>query len=63
MTNAKLSPELEEKLSRTRQMILDATAHYGEPTMTLEELRAKLDEEMGDRNLSDLIIEQRRGRG
>ena len=29
MTNAKLSPELEEKLRRTKQIILDATAHYG----------------------------------
>ena len=63
MTNAKLSPEMKEKMERARQVILDATAHYGEPTMTLEELRAKLDEEMGDLNLSDLIIEQRRGRG
>ena len=63
MTNAKLSPEMKERMERTRQIILDATAHYGEPTMTLEELQARLDEELGERNLSDMIIEQRRGRG
>ena len=60
MTKAKLAPELEEKLMRRRRLILDATAHYGEPTMTLEELQARLSAEMGERNLSDMVIQQRR---
>ena len=60
MTKAKLPTELEKKLMLRRRLILDATAHYGEPTMTLEELQARLSAEMGESNLSDVVIQQRR---
>ena len=60
MKKATLPPEVEEKLMRTRRLILDATAHYGEPTMTLEQLQSMLSAGMGDDQLSDMVIQQRR---
>ena len=48
------------RFKRTAAMADAALAHYGEPTMSLEELRAALDEELGDISLSQVILENRK---
>ena len=38
----------------------EAFKKYGEPTMTLDELREEMAKEFGGKSLSDLVIEERR---
>ena len=45
---------------RTAALIKEALAHYGEPTMTLEELQQALSEALPGVSFADWIIEDRR---
>jgi len=46
-------------LKQTKEVVRLALAHYGEPGMSLEELRAALKAELGDVSLSEEIIKNR----
>ena len=48
-----------DKVARATKLAKKALEKYGEPTMTLEELREKLDKQLKGISLSDLIIEER----
>lgn len=48
-----------KEVARGRKLAYEAIKKYGEPTMTLAELRAALDKELKGISLSDLIIEDR----
>jgi len=47
------------RIRRATEMARDALAHYGEPTMTLEELRQAMAEALPDVSLSDWFIKDR----
>ena len=51
--------ELDAKLRQTKQSIREALKDRPKPSMSLDELRRLLDEEMGEKLLSDFVIEQR----
>lgn len=46
-------------VTKATKMAHEALKHYGEPTMTLAELRVVMDKELKGISLSDLIIEAR----
>jgi hypothetical protein len=48
-----------DKVRRTAQLAERALRHYGEPSMSLEELRTTLDRELKGVSLSELIIKER----
>ena len=48
-----------KKVAKARKMVDKALRKYGEPTMTLVELRAALDQELQGVSLSELIIKDR----
>ncbi len=48
-----------KKVAKARKMVDKALRKYGEPTMTLAELRAALDQELQGVSLSELIIKDR----
>ena len=48
-----------DKVARATKLAKKALEKYGEPTMTLAELRETLDEQLKGISLSDLIIEER----
>ena len=47
-------------VAKAAKMVDQALSKYGEPTMTLAELRAALDQELQGVSLSDLVLEDRR---
>ena len=47
------------KVARATKLAKKALEKYGEPTMSLAELRETLDEQLKGISLSDLIIEER----
>ena len=47
------------KVAKARKMVDKALRKYGEPTMSLAELRAALDRELQGVSLSELIIKDR----
>ena len=51
------------RLEEVRKSIQYALKDINRPNMPVEELRARVDEEMGDMRLSDFIIRQRDDRG
>ena len=54
---------MEEALRQARKSIRHALKGADIPEMSAEELRARVDEEMGDIMLSDFILRQRDDRG
>ncbi len=48
-----------KEVARATKMVDEALKKYGEPTMTLAELRAALDRELQGISLSELIIKDR----
>ena len=48
------------KIRRATESAKEALAVYGEPTMSLQELRARLKEELGDVLLSEEAIKNRK---
>jgi len=48
-----------DKVRRTAKLADRALEHYGEPTMSLDELRATLDRELEGLLLSELLIKER----
>ena len=54
---------IEEALRQARKSIRHALKGADKPGMSVEELRARVDEEMGDLMLSDFIVRQRDDRG
>ena len=48
-----------EEMEQLERDIHSVLGQWGPPTMTLDELRAMLDEKLGDVSLSDMIIEMR----
>lgn len=56
---AGLSRRDAQAAKRAKKSALEALRHYGKPTMSLEELRAALAAELGDRSLSDFVIAER----
>ena len=48
-----------KEVAKARKMVAQALGHYGEPTMTLVELRAAMDKELKGISLSELIIKER----
>ncbi|MBI4288845.1 MAG: hypothetical protein HY671_10505 [Chloroflexi bacterium] len=48
-----------DKVRRTGELAYKTLASYGEPTMTLSQLRAALDQQLGDVSLSDFVIKER----
>lgn len=48
-----------DKVKRARALAAKALEHYGEPTMSLAELRATLDRELGGVSLSEIILKDR----
>jgi hypothetical protein len=54
---------IEETLKQARKSIHHALKDINRPSMSVEELRARVDEEMGDMRLSDFIVRQRDDRG
>ena len=50
------------KVAAATKMAKQALEHYGEPTMTLAELRAALDKQLKGISLSDLIVKEREAR-
>ena len=46
-------------VEKARKMVDRALKHYGEPTMTLAELRVAMDQELKGISLSELIIKER----
>jgi 3-methyladenine DNA glycosylase AlkC len=54
---------MEETLKQVRKSIQHALKDINRPSMSVEELRARVDEEMGDMRLSDFIVRQRDDRG
>ncbi len=47
------------KVAKATKLVQDALAQYGEPTMSLEELRQELNNQLKGISLSDLIVEER----
>ena len=47
------------KVARATKLANKALEKYGEPTMTLEELRKALNEQLKGISLSDLIVKER----
>ena len=54
---------MEEALRQARKSIRHALKDTDSPRMSVEELRARADKEMGDLMLSDFIVRQRDDRG
>ena len=54
---------MEESLKHVRKSIHHALKDTNMPCMSVEELRARVDDEMGDMRLSDFIVRQRNDRG
>ncbi len=50
----------EAKVRKATAMAEEALRHYGEPTMSLEELRRRVDAQLGKISLSKLVIKDRR---
>lgn len=48
-----------KKVEAATKLAVQALQHYGEPTMTLAELRAVLNKQLKGISLSDLIIKER----
>ncbi|MCY3544734.1 MAG: hypothetical protein OXH22_11945 [Chloroflexi bacterium] len=48
------------ELPDTPQWIYEMAKRYGEPTVSLDELRKMMDEELNGESLSDFVIEERR---
>jgi hypothetical protein len=48
-----------DKVAKATKLVKDALAQYGEPTMSLEELRRELNKQLKGISLSDLIVEER----
>lgn len=56
----KLDAKLNEpKIKAASELARRVLSHYGEPTMSLAELRAALDQRLGGVSLSELIIKDR----
>ena len=51
------------RIEEVRKSIQHALKDINRPSMSIEELRARVDEEMGDVRLSDFIVRQRDDRG
>ena len=51
------------RIEEVRKSIQHALKDNNRPSMSVEELRARVDEEMGDVRLSDFIVRQRDDRG
>lgn len=49
-----------DEVRRTEAMVINSLKKYGEPTMSLEELREVLSRELKGISLSDLIIKERK---
>ena len=47
------------KVAKATKLVQDALAQYGEPTLSLEELRQELNKQLKGISLSDLIVEER----
>ena len=47
------------KVAKANKLAKQALERYGEPTMTLAQLRAALDEQLKGISLSDLIVKER----
>lgn len=47
-------------LPDTPQWVYEMVKRYGEPTVSLDELRKMMDEELNGESLSDFVIEERR---
>ena len=47
------------KVAKTTKLAHKALERYGEPTMTLEQLRAVVSEELKGISLSELVIQER----
>ena len=47
------------KVARARKMVDKALRKYGEPTMTLAELRAAVHEELKGISLSEFVVKER----
>ena len=48
-----------EKVKKTVKLADRSLSLYGEPSMSLEQLRATVDKELGDSSLTELIIKER----
>ena len=48
-----------KKVAAATKLAHEALKHYGEPTMSLEELRAVLNKQLKGVSLSDLVIQDR----
>ena len=48
-----------KKVRCTTELAKEALRHYGEPSMSLAELRDVLDRKLGELSLSELIIKER----
>ena len=53
------SKQTRAKVAKATKLVQDALAQYGEPTMSLEELRQELNKQLKGISLSDLIVEKR----
>lgn len=51
-----------EKVKRTTELAKESLRHYGEPSMSLAELRDVLDRKLGELSLSELITKERESR-
>ena len=49
-----------KEVAKATKMVDDALKKYGEPTMTLAELRETLGKQLKGKSLSDMIIEDRK---
>ncbi len=47
------------KVAKATKLVQDALAQYGEPTLSLEELRQELNKQLKGISLSELIVEER----
>lgn len=48
-----------DKVKKTMKLADRSLSLYGEPSMSLEQLRATVDKELGDSSLTELIIKER----
>ena len=46
-------------VKKTRKSVSKALDRYGKPPLSLEELRRQVDEQLGDRSLSDYVLSER----
>lgn len=48
-----------DSAARMRRLVDKALGRYGEPTLSLEQLRATLDRQLGKISLSQLVLQER----